>query len=61
METRRLPREETVKPIWKKHWPATVHEASIRLPETPGNYRIFVYAYDAAGNAATANVPVMIK
>ena len=35
METRRLPREETVKPIWKKHWPATVHEASIRLPEEP--------------------------
>jgi len=24
-----------VEPIWKKHWPATVHEASIRLPEEP--------------------------
>ena len=24
-----------MKPIWKKHWPATVHEASIRLPEEP--------------------------
>ena len=24
-----------MEPIWKKHWPATVHEASIRLPEEP--------------------------
>jgi len=36
-------------------------EASIRLPGAPGNYRIFVYALDGAGNAATANVPVMVK
>ncbi|MCU1239016.1 MAG: glycosyl hydrolase family protein [Candidatus Solibacter sp.] len=36
-------------------------QATIRLPDTPANYRIFVYVFDAEGNAATANVPVQVK
>jgi hypothetical protein len=36
-------------------------EALIQLPAKPGNYRIFVYARDPGGKAATANVPVLVK
>jgi hypothetical protein len=36
-------------------------EAVMKLPETPGNYRIFVYAVDPKGSAATANVPIKVK
>jgi len=35
--------------------------ASLRLPDASGNYRIFVYIFDPAGNAATANVPIQMK
>ena len=36
-------------------------EAVIRLPTVVGPYRIFAYARNAHGGAATANVPVMIR
>ncbi len=30
-------------------------------PESPGEYRLFIYAFDGHNNAATANIPFMIK
>jgi hypothetical protein len=35
--------------------------ARLRMPRVPGPYRLFLYAYDAAGRAATANVPLLVK
>ena len=35
--------------------------ADIKLPQTPGIYRVFVYSYDAHGGAAVANLPIHIK
>ena len=35
--------------------------AKFRMPQAPGAYRVYVYAYDSAGNAATANIPVRVK
>lgn len=34
--------------------------ADLRLPNRPGKFRLFVYANDGHGHAATANLPVLL-
>jgi hypothetical protein len=54
-------REPATPPIEGTVVQASGKEAAIQLPQAPGNYRIFVYALDPAGNAATVNVPVRVE
>ncbi|MEO1247285.1 MAG: glycoside hydrolase family 2 TIM barrel-domain containing protein [Pseudomonadota bacterium] len=38
-----------------------VDGARVRMPDEPGPYRLFYTVYDTAGNAATANLPLLVK
>jgi hypothetical protein len=38
-----------------------VDGAQVRMPEEPGPYRLFVYAWDEGGKVATANLPLLVK
>jgi len=40
---------------------SSVRDAEVRMPKGPGPYRLFVYASDGKGGAATANVPMRVK
>ncbi len=53
--------EPLSKPIAESVLETWVKEATIHLPEKAGNYRIFAYAHDAQGAAATANLPIRVS
>ncbi|MBI5384156.1 MAG: hypothetical protein HZA90_05660 [Verrucomicrobia bacterium] len=54
-------REPSTPPVTDAVTSAKQHEALIQLPATEGNYRLFVYAFDPNGSAATANLPLQVK
>lgn len=52
--------EPASKPIADSVRETADNQATIRLPDKDGNYRIFAYAHDAQGSAATANLPIRV-
>lgn len=53
-------REEPVHPIADAILEANENRAIVQLPQQAGKYRLFVYVRDTAGNAATANMPLLL-
>jgi hypothetical protein len=53
-------REPSTPPIAGSVISTQENQAVIQLPEKEGNYRLFAYAFDPKGSAATANLPVQI-
>jgi hypothetical protein len=53
--------EPPSKPIAESVLEIRANVATIHLPEKAGNYRIFAYAHDAQGSAATANLPIRVS
>jgi hypothetical protein len=54
-------REASTPPIEGAVVDAAANPATLRLPAAPGNYRIFAYAIDPAGNSATANLALRVE
>lgn len=54
-------REEPTPPIDGAVLSAEGNRASVRIPREPGVYRLFAYARDGHGNAATASVPLLVQ
>ncbi len=54
-------REDPVPPIEGAIVSSEGYRAKVRVPEKEGYYRLFVYARDGHGNAATANVPLAVR
>jgi hypothetical protein len=40
---------------------SSLDAAEVKLPATPGGYRVFAYVDDGQGGAATANVPLFVR
>ena len=51
----------TIPPVEGAVLDGSLDGARVQMPEEPGPYRLFVFAYDEAGGVATANVPLLIK
>ncbi|MEJ5250444.1 MAG: hypothetical protein HPY54_01320 [Chthonomonadetes bacterium] len=53
-------REEPVQPIAGAILDASGNRATVQMPQQAGRYRLFVYVFDGAENAATANMPLLV-
>ncbi|HYO80330.1 MAG TPA: glycoside hydrolase family 2 TIM barrel-domain containing protein [Bryobacteraceae bacterium] len=53
--------EQSVAPIAGAVKWIRLRQAEIELPRKPGKYRIFAYAWDGKGSAATVNLPVIVE